>query len=167
MVKNDSRIPIEYEWRVPDKYRNEVSFNPNKAILQPNEEAKLSACFTPLKKKEYQINVPLFTRNLFDKMKNDIGFFSPGSGLVLAQADKHALEAQNQATSSKSITIIGAGSDGLVEINPEKLDFGTITVGYTKTHSVVITNKSSCNLYIELKMMQTAKDQDAVSASRV
>ena len=27
-VKNDSRIPLEYEWRVPDKYRNEVSFEP-------------------------------------------------------------------------------------------------------------------------------------------
>ena len=65
-VKNDSRIPVEYEWRVPEKYKNEVSFTPNKAILSPNEETKLVAVFTPLKKKEYQITIPLFTRNLFD-----------------------------------------------------------------------------------------------------
>ena len=65
-MKNDSRIPIEYEWRVPEKYKNEVSFNPNKSILSPNEEAKLVAVFTPLKKKEYQVTIPLFTRNLFD-----------------------------------------------------------------------------------------------------
>ena len=32
--------------------------------------------------------------------------------------------------SNKSITIIGAGSDGLIEISPLNLDFGTITVGY-------------------------------------
>ena len=50
--------------------------------------------------------------------------------------------------------IIGAGADGLIGISPEKLDFGTITVGYTKTLSVTITNKSDSNLYIELKMMQ-------------
>ena len=66
LVKNDSRIPLEYEWRVPDKYRNEVNFTPVKGLLSPNEEAKLVAVFTPLKKKEYQINIPLFTRNLFD-----------------------------------------------------------------------------------------------------
>ena len=53
LVKNDSRIPLEYEWRVPEKYRNEVNFTPNKAIINPNEEARLIACFTPLKKKEY------------------------------------------------------------------------------------------------------------------
>jgi len=73
---------------VPEKYRNEVNFTPNKSILQPNEESKLQACFTPLKKKEYQISIPLFTRNLFDQMKSTIGFFSPGSGLALAQGDK-------------------------------------------------------------------------------
>ena len=66
LVKNDSRIPLEYEWRGPDKYRNEVSFTPNKAILSPNEETRLVAVFTPLKKKEYQVTIPLFTRNLFD-----------------------------------------------------------------------------------------------------
>lgn len=43
----------------------------------------------------------------------------------------------------------------MISISPENLDFGTITVGYTKTLSVTITNKSNCNLYIELKMMQT------------
>ena len=56
--------------------------------------------------------------------------------------------------SSKYVQIIGAGADGLIGISPEKLDFGTITVGYTKTLSVTITNKSDSNLYIELKMMQ-------------
>ena len=62
---------------------------------------------------------------------------------------------QQNPQSSKYIQIVGAGSDGLISISPENLDFGTITVGYSKTLSVTITNKSNCNLYIELKMMQT------------
>ena len=44
----------------------------------------------------------------------------------------------------------------MISISPADLDFGTITVGYSKTLSVMISNKSNCNLYIELKMMQTA-----------
>lgn len=50
----------------------------------------------------------------------------------------------------KSIQIIGAGNDGQVTIAPQLLDFGTITVGFSKTLSIVLTNKSNCNLYIEL-----------------
>lgn len=81
IVKNDSRIPVEYSWAVPDKYRNEITFIPTQSVLLPNEEANIVAAFTPLKKKEYQINVPLFTSFLFDQVKNSVGFFNPGSGL--------------------------------------------------------------------------------------
>lgn len=48
------------------------------------------------------------------------------------------------------LEIIGAGSDGILSISPKELDFGTITVGFAKTLSVQVINKSSCNLYIEL-----------------
>jgi len=47
----------------------------------------------------------------------------------------------------------------MISISPANLDFGTITVGYSKTLSVTITNKSNCNLYIELKMMQTQRNE--------
>jgi hypothetical protein len=52
----------------------------------------------------------------------------------------------------KSIQIIGAGNDGTIQISPQQLDFGTITVGFSKTLSILISNKSNCNLYIELQM---------------
>jgi hypothetical protein len=32
-VKNDSRIAMEYEWRVPEKYQNEINFEPSKVLL--------------------------------------------------------------------------------------------------------------------------------------
>ena len=68
-VKNNARVPLEFEWRVPDKYRTEVRFEPMKAVLMPNEETNLVACFTPMKTKEYQISVPLYAKNLFDPLK--------------------------------------------------------------------------------------------------
>jgi hypothetical protein len=40
----------------------------------------------------------------------------------------------------------------MISINPKDIDFGTITVGFSKTLSVEIMNKSNCNLYIELQM---------------
>ena len=120
------------------------------------------AVFTPLKRKQYQITIPIFTKNLFDSVKSQVGFFAPGSGLTLTQMNNQSQLSFSQASlsTSSSIQIIGAGADGMIAISPEDLDFGTITVGYSKTLSVTITNKSDTNLYIELKMMQTA---DAVS----
>lgn len=102
--------------------------------------------------------MPLFTMNLFDQVKNSVGFFSPGSGLTLTQMNNQSTLSmmQQSPASSKCIQIIGAGADGMIAISPENLDFGTITVGYSKTLSVTISNKSNTNLYIELKMMQTA-----------
>jgi len=67
------------------------------------------------------------------------------------------------------VEVIGAGSDGVLSLSPKDIDFGTITVGFAKTMSVTVINKSSTNLYIELQMAQRveedgkiAKDTEAV-----
>lgn len=65
-IKNESRIPIEYEWKVPEKYKNEVIFDPKRGFLLPNEESKIITTFTPMKKKEYHINIPVYSKNTDD-----------------------------------------------------------------------------------------------------
>ena len=80
-LKNESRIPLKYEWKVPEKYKNEIKFSPQSAFLLPNEETKIVATFTALKKKDYHINVPIYARNIYDHVKNSVGFYNPGSGL--------------------------------------------------------------------------------------
>lgn len=60
------------------------------------------------------------------------------------------------------LEIIGAGSDGVITISPKDLDFGTITVGFAKTLSVHVINKSNSNLYIELKMSQKAEEDNSL-----
>lgn len=81
-VKNEARIPLQYEWKVPEKYKNEIIFTPNKAVLLPNEESKIVATFTALKRKDYHINVPIYAKNIYDHVKNSVGFYNPGSGLI-------------------------------------------------------------------------------------
>lgn len=64
----------------------------------------------------------------------------------------NALTEAAPSTIRYDVEIIGAGSDGVISISPKFLDFGTITVGFSKTLSIQVINKSNCNLYIELKM---------------
>jgi len=81
-IKNEARIPLQYEWKVPEKYKTEMFFEPQRAFLMPNEETKIVCTFTPLKKKEYILSVPLYATNFYDQLKEIVGFYNPGSGLM-------------------------------------------------------------------------------------
>lgn len=98
--------------------------------LKPNEEVKVMSTFTPLKKKEYIINVPLYAFNVYDHLRDQIGFYNPGSG-VNQQSLTHHKDIQRY-----DFEVIGAGADGFVSIEPKHIDFGTITVGFAKTLSI-------------------------------
>jgi len=65
---------------VPEKYTSEVRIEPVESLLMPNEEQMIMATFTALKKKKYEITVPMFAQNLFDRVAHNVGFFNPGSG---------------------------------------------------------------------------------------
>ena len=99
--------------------------------------------------------------NICDHIKNMIGFYNPGSGLLQA-TNRNSLTKSLKDSPYQAIRydleIIGAGSDGIISISPQQLDFGTITVGFSKTLSVVVINKSNTNLYVELKMGQKIEE---------
>jgi hypothetical protein len=120
-VKNDARIPLEFEWKVPEKYRTEVCFEPTKSYLLPNEETNVVCTFTPLKKKEYLLSIPVYASNFYDQIKDLIGFYNPGSGVMQRNAIK-TMKSLNGATPSTvryDLEIIGAGSDGVLTISPK------------------------------------------------
>ena len=156
-MKNESRIPLQFEWKVPEKYKNEVRFAPTKAFLLPNEETKIVTTFTALKKKDYQINVPVYACNIYDHVKNSIGFYNPGSGLI--SKNNSGNETSNIVFKKYNLEIFGRGSDGGIQIQPNNVDFGTITVGFNKTMQATVYNRSNCNIFIELKMAPKSEKQ--------
>lgn len=132
----------------------------------PNEETKITCTFTPLKKKEYILSVPLYAQNLYDHLREIVGFYNPGSGLMRANGGmKTTMKSikDSPATIRYDIEIIGAGSDGVLSLSPKDIDFGTITVGFAKTMSVTVINKSNCNLFIELKMAQRMEEDGTIA----
>lgn len=100
---------------MPDKYKNEIKFTPQKAFLLPNEECKITATFTALKKKDYHINVPIYAKNVYDHVKNSVGFFNPGSGLIKNSVTK-TNDIGRTPFKKYVLEIIGRGSDGIIQI---------------------------------------------------
>jgi len=132
---------------VPIKYKDVILFDPPRALLQANEEVKIACTFTPLTKREYSLSIPLQVTNIYDTVKERIGYFHPGSGV--------AIKAQPKKDQAKyELRIFGVGNDGNLSVKPEKLDFDTVTVGFSKILSLVVINKSKTNLYIDFQLEQ-------------
>lgn len=164
-VKNQSRVPVQYEWKVPEKYRDEIKFSPAKALLQPNQEVSVETTFTAVKKKNYYINVPIYVWSIYDHLRNSVGYFHPGSEVSL-KAQAADIKTRNMLMKKYTLEVIGRGSEGAVQIEPKSLDFGTITVGFSKTMQATIYNRSNCNIYIELKMMPKVDSQTRSSQAK-
>lgn len=81
----------------------------------------------------------------------------------MTKTNKSLKDAMGTSTIRYDIEIIGAGSDGILSLNPKDIDFGTMTVGFSKTMSVTVINKSNCNLYIELKMAQKVEEDGTIA----
>lgn len=122
-------------------------FDPVKALLQANEERSIVCTFTPLAKREYVLSIPLQVTNIYDTVKQCIGYFNPGSGV--------AIKAQPKREQTKyELRVMGVGSDGSLSIKPKQLEFETVTVGFNKILSLVVVNKSKTDLFISFELEQ-------------
>ena len=85
--------------------------------------------------------------NIIDTVKELIGYFNPGSGV--------AIKAEPKREQTKyELRVFGVGNDGILSIKPSKLDYDTVTVGFSKILSLVVVNKSKTNLYIDFQLEQ-------------
>lgn len=87
-IKNNAWIPLEFEFKVPEKYRENIIFDPVKTMINANEEKKITCTFTPTKLWEYIFSVPLQAISISDPLKEKIGFYNPGSGTLLRTTEK-------------------------------------------------------------------------------
>lgn len=58
-IKNLSKTRVKYVVDVPEKYYDEVHFEPNEKELEANETFEVVCYFTPREKRTYKIKVPI------------------------------------------------------------------------------------------------------------
>ena len=145
---------------MPEKYQSEIMFEPSNLRVRGNESLDLLCTFTPVRAKPYQILTSLKVSGVVDWEKDLIGFYNPGSGLNIKGKDFTL----NRPTTQTQLTIIGAGADGYINIEPSVIDFGTVKVGDDLMKEVTLINKSTANVFVELRMIPT---QDCDQAENV
>ncbi|NXF92889.1 CFA65 protein, partial [Eubucco bourcierii] len=128
-IKNCTRLPMIFTWKIRQSGRKILSVNPSAGILQPYEAMAQAWTFTPDKETKYLLHAMVFVRRKTP---------DPGSPKSVHYA----------------LRIIGEGALGTIRAEKEHLDFGNILVGDMQSCNIVLLNDGICSLKYILSVEQ-------------
>ncbi|XP_029113584.1 cilia- and flagella-associated protein 65 [Scleropages formosus] len=132
-VKNMSRTPLQFKWRILSSDRRVLSVHPEGGILQPNETKAQMWSFTPLAEMLYTLK-PSLT-------------FWPA-------------ESPENRRSRLCISVVGSASQGSMQAECFVLDLGDILVASSQPCHLPLLNNGSCDLTFSLEVQQSIQDPD-------
>ncbi|XP_069083229.1 cilia- and flagella-associated protein 65 [Pleurodeles waltl] len=128
-LKNISRLPLRYEWKIQHADSIFLSVIPASGIILPNETSSQAWHFVP---------------------REEIQYF--------AKATVYAWVLQEEPDTDKKthypLRVIGTGTTGSISAEEEHLDLGNILVGVSQSHNLVLLNNGNCSLYYALNVEQ-------------
>ncbi|NXW67838.1 CFA65 protein, partial [Hirundo rustica] len=128
-IKNCTRLPMVFTWKIRQSDRNILSVSPTAGILQPYEAMAQAWTFTPDKETKYLMRAMVFVR-----------WQNPEP---VSPKDVHYV-----------LRVIGEGALGTIRAQQEHLDLGNILVGDQKSCSIVLINDGICALNYILSVEQ-------------
>ena len=101
---------------------------------------------TPSKDEEVNAHVTITAERVYDPTNENIGIYNPDN-----KFQKEKINEFDRRIYSKEFKVLGRGSNGELRIEPEKLEFGTVKVGFHKKMFFSIYNPTITNFYIRLE----------------
>ena len=134
-VRNASRVPLRFQWRVPSYLEQVLDISPRSGVLRGCEVAKLSLRFSPRQEKLHRF-----------KLQCDV--FSAGGNMH----DPSPLPGA-KVRQSLFLTVVGEGSSGAIEFIPSTVDFKTLLLGTKASQALSMRNNSDCNIKYRLQVV--------------
>ncbi|NWI54385.1 CFA65 protein, partial [Calyptomena viridis] len=128
-IKNCTRLPIVFTWKIHQSNSKILSVSPTAGILQPYEAMAQAWTFTPDKVTKYVLRAMVFVR-----------WKSP--------------DPMSPKSVHYALRIIGEGAVGTIRAQKQHLDLGNVVVGDLKSCSIVLLNDGICSLNYILNVEQ-------------
>ncbi|NXK62188.1 CFA65 protein, partial [Sylvietta virens] len=128
-IKNCTRLPMVFTWKIHQSDSKVLSVSPTAGILQPYEAMAQAWTFTPNKETKYVIRPKVFVK-----------WKSPDP---VSPKDVHYV-----------LRVIGEGALGTIRAQKEHLDLGNVLIGDQKSCSIVLLNDGICTLNYILSVEQ-------------
>ncbi|XP_073490445.1 cilia- and flagella-associated protein 65 [Aquarana catesbeiana] len=128
-VKNCCRVPLHFEWKIPQADIFHISVSPCKGIIKPNETLSQTWSFVPQDERNYFIKATVLS-------------WPAGESSEPVSRSRYTLR------------ITGEGCRGTLSTQQELLDLGNILVGSFQSHDLVLSNDGNCTLEYTLSAKQ-------------
>ncbi|NXK96416.1 CFA65 protein, partial [Formicarius rufipectus] len=128
-IKNCTRLPMVFTWKIRQSDSKILSVSPTAGILQPYEAMAQAWTFTPDNETKYLLRAMVFVR-----------WKIPDP--VLPKSVRYALR------------VVGEGALGTIRAQKRHLDLGNILVGDLQSCSIVLLNDGICSLNYILSVEQ-------------
>ncbi|XP_023806814.1 cilia- and flagella-associated protein 65 isoform X2 [Oryzias latipes] len=126
-VRNLSRLPLRFQWNVPESHLNLFCVKPDAGVLHPNESSMQVWSFHPVSEKTHQVK-PTLT-------------FWP-------------VQSDGSEISQLTLEVVGMGSYGSIKAENPVLDVGEVLVGTSRLIEVPLVNDSPCPVSFRLTVQQ-------------
>mmetsp|Transcript_36466 Transcript_36466/g.71614 ORF Transcript_36466/g.71614 Transcript_36466/m.71614 type:complete len:1880 (+) Transcript_36466:91-5730(+) len=131
-VKNNSRVPMDFSWEIPNHLKDIIRVTPAQGTLKGHELAQITWEFIPNEIKAYQMKVPVVC--------------------TTKETGKDGSAHKQRSL----LTIKGSCTNGIVEFSPPALELGTVQIGTSgKRTEFTLINSSDCTLNYRLNVLQT------------
>ena len=144
LIKNLSPIKILVNIKIDKMSNGIIDVDENYFEMGTNLIKKIDFYMTPNKSDEVNGHVILTAERVYDPTNENIGIYNPEN------YEKKNNEFDKRLF-TKEFTILGRGSDGELKIEPQKLEFGTVKVGFHKKMFFSIYNPTITNFYIRIE----------------
>ncbi|XP_008291748.1 coiled-coil domain-containing protein 108, partial [Stegastes partitus] len=130
-IRNLSRVPIRFQWSIPEPDQELICVEPDGGELHPNESSVQTWCFSPPAEETYTLSPTLV--------------FWP-------------IQTDGSDESHLTLKVVGMGSQGSIEAEEAVLDVGEILVGSYRSFEVPLVNNSPCPVSFCLTVQQMLLD---------
>ena len=144
-IKNLSPIKIKVNIKIDNMVNGILEVDESSFDMDLNSIKKLELSLTPDKTKEISAHIIITAERIYDPSNENIGIYNPENF-----DGKRNIVSFDKRLFTREINVVGRGSDGDLSIKPDKLEFGTVKVGFHKKLSFSIYNPTITNFYIKL-----------------
>ncbi|XP_028847047.1 cilia- and flagella-associated protein 65 isoform X2 [Denticeps clupeoides] len=132
-LRNMSRFPLNFHWRVCGPDKNVLSVEPSSGTLHPNDTMVQTWVFCPGEEMEYN-------------MKPRLSFWPAQS--------------PDWKRSRLSLKAVGVASKGSIQTDTSTVHLGVLLVGSCKSFEIPVLNKDACSVSFSLTVEQSLMDPD-------
>ena len=144
-MRNPSRLPLAFEWDVPEKLASQLQVDTPSGILRGHETLEVTWNFAPGAERNYLLKVPC----------------------LVSAVDEHGDGGASHEVVKQMLTVSAVGSKGVIKAEPEHVEFGTVLVSDVHRRSTTLINTSAVDLYYTLSFSIASRSGDEADGGSV